>query len=273
MRSAFAEFKDSAFAQKALLKYDKTPFSYAFDGAKNKDQEAIVYFTLKSLGPIYSAFNNFYVRGRNIDAMEKSHDFFNEYFARLLSQTEEDTGPFFHFDPTKFQPEQQADDEFLLNKLRYYMFRYATALATNLYKKENKRTRNETDIMDVPDEQEDVSSTNPLENIASKEKSAEEKISGDMIYNNKPFMDYLEQKFPKWYKFMHLLHDYSKYDDAPVRVSKKMGWTIDNGVGGKIRSTPSGFNYGKNFVANKYKDFIATNGAMTPRKKKKHPTN
>lgn len=265
MRSAFAEFKDSSFAQRALLKYDNTPFSYAFENAKDKDQEAIIYFIAKSLGPIASAYTRFYVQGRKMDVTEKSHDFFNEFFTRVLHQTENDRGPFFMFDPTVFQPEQQADDAFILDKLRYYIYRYASALAVKLYKKEQKgnfiSTASDINVYqsdegDAPDAIEQAASTAP---------SAETQISGDAIYNNKPFMEYLKQKKPDKYKFMMLL--YKK--QSPLEVARAMGWRTDNGVGGRTRSTPSQFYNTRVYIAKLYKLFMSVGGDMTKIKRKK----
>ena len=264
MRSAFAEFKDSLFAQKALLKYNNTPFSYAFENAKDKDQEAIIYFIAKSLGPIATAFTRFYVQGRKMDMTEKSHDFFNEFFTRVLHQTENEKGPFFTFDSSKFQPEQQADDAFILDKLRYYMYRYASALAIKLYNREQKMNFVST-ASDINSYKDEDNASDTVEQVASTAPSAETSISGDVIFNNKPFMTYLKQKKPDKYKFLMLLHS----KNSPLEVAKAMGWSTNNGAGGKTRSTPSQFYNTRVYITSLYKKFMSVSGDMTQIKRKK----
>jgi hypothetical protein len=272
MQSAFTLFKNSTYAKNAQLKYHNTPFSYIIDAAQVKDKDAIFYLVLRSLKAIAASFLKFYVRGRMINDMEeKSGDYFNEFLAVLLEQTEEEKGPFFTFKADTFTPEQQSDDEFLINKFRYYMYGYSSRIAIKMYKEEEKPEELAMEYGSEDDNNEEIKPVE-VEELASKEKTAEDVITDDIFLDNEEFMSYLKQKKPVWYKMLMLIKKYSSYGKKmPQMVSKAMGWTTANGAGAKNRSMPSAFFYNKKAIGLAYKKFMDAGGdisAMSKRAKR-----
>lgn len=183
MESAFSSFRDSAVAKRALLKYGDTPFDYVIENARAGEKDALYYLVLQSLKPIASAFYIFYKKNwQTMDRDEASHEFFNEFLIKMYEYTAKGEGPIFSFNRNKFS---QKEDEFILNKFRYYMYSYAMALAKKMEQDVAEQDIDSEAMDDVPDT-----------------KKANTPFEG-----REDFIEYLRRVKPQYYDVMAMLAD------------------------------------------------------------------
>jgi len=212
MKSAFTIFKNSEQAKSASLKYSGTPFSYVLEQAQGGDKNALYFFVLQCLNVIVSAYVKFYIAGRIFekeDISEKSHDYFNNFVAYLYTLTNTEKGPFFSFTRNVFITDQ--DDTFILNKFRYYMYRYAQKIAGDMYEEEkeikdqeieqseyNRKMSGEGEeynaFEEIPNEKRMISTRRKNKERIKMNYEVQKKQVEEFIFNNKPFMDYLKQR-------------------------------------------------------------------------------
>jgi hypothetical protein len=198
MQSAFTMFKQSKQVKDASLRYDKTDFSYIVDHAKLGDKEAIYYLISTSLSPIAKAFLTSYIGNRDIDKEEineKSHEFFNEFLTYIFRLTiEKKIGPFFKFDPEVFV---QNENEFILNKFKYYMYAYAKRLGTHLHRKEMKWKNQEVGEEEFNavhgGKEGDVNAYEELPDVSAPSPEVNKKTDNPLL-DNEEFMAFLKMK-------------------------------------------------------------------------------
>jgi hypothetical protein len=132
MADAFQMFKKSSTAIKVVDKYRDVPFLQMLDEIRSGDKDAFLYAIYQSMPVIIKVFNMVIVNRRGYTRnsyTELAHDYFNDLLIYLYEITDKGYGPFFKFNPDTFV---ETDDEFLMNKLRYYVYRYAMILAKRL---------------------------------------------------------------------------------------------------------------------------------------------
>jgi len=124
-KTAFSMFSNSVQAQRAKSKYEGETFMDTFEHAKEGDRDAIVYLLVECMPQIASVFKKSYPNIKSLFGLgytELSHEYFNDFLYSVFHSHTQGRGIFLKFKPEVFK---EKDDDFLLNKLGYYVMQYA----------------------------------------------------------------------------------------------------------------------------------------------------
>jgi hypothetical protein len=199
MVNAFDKFKRSIEAKRASIKYDGIPFSVVIDKAKSNDKDALYYLILRNLKPIAKSFYRFYATTQygasKSDVNEESHDIFNNFIVKLYHLTKQKMGPFFSFNPDKFE---EHDDDFLFNKFGYYMYRYFQSVVQKLL----DSAPSEEIVTSSLDSHDTEGNVDEFMDTVADHRNYDEK---DPLEGQEGFIKYLDSIDPKYAQIVYLL--------------------------------------------------------------------
>lgn len=213
-KSVFTAFKYSKNAQKATEQYKDAPFDTLLGDAKDGVEEAIYYILLSSMGPVISVFKKYFLGNQSLTGdqiNDLSSDYLAEVYEDILRMSSEEKGPLYRFDPNTFS---NKDTDFLLNKLKYYIYRYCEKVAKRI-KNEQYSTDSAETMASAFDDDEGGSY---IDNIQSPDYSNSQDFSGFM---GDDFITWLRMRNTRYADFLTLL----MYNIPKEKIMQKMGFT------------------------------------------------